>query len=163
MGECFKIIVNSKRHGVKEILLDEQDYERCIGLTWFVRKCKHTFYAGTNIGGGKQVLIHRFILGVNDKPILVDHIDNNGLNNRRNNLREATYSGNNSNRATKSENKSSVYKGVYKTPSGRWQAQLMINRKWYGGGKHDSQEDAAKAYNDLAIKHHGKFANLNKI
>src|ERR1035437_1775635 len=85
-------------------IIDDQDFELINQYKWFalVRKGKLSAYAQANSrkpNGKKTVLkMHRLIMGLTDPKILVDHIDQDGLNNRRANLRTATSSENNRNR-----------------------------------------------------------------
>ena len=72
---------------------------------------------------------------------LVDHIDGNVMNNSVSNLRWATHIENGRN-SKMSKNNTSGYKGVYKTPSGKYQAQIMVNRKVICLGKFDTAEQA---------------------
>jgi hypothetical protein len=108
--------------------------------------------------------MHRFILNAYHSKLFVDHKDGNGLNNQKSNLRLATHAENNRNRKG-SENASSIYKGVHKSISKGhvyWQA---ICRK--GNERcvetYKTEEDAAQAYNRMAIELHGEFAKLNVL
>lgn len=67
------------------------------------------------------------------------------------------------NKTTYKNNKSG-YKGVYKRKDrNKWCAEIKINRNRVIIGYYDNKEDAAKAYNDAAIKFHKEFARLNSI
>ena len=92
----------------------------------------------------------------------VDHIDNNGLNNRRANLREATRSQNLANRS-KSRGRGR-FKGVYWDASrGLWQAMLRVNGKNRHLGRFADEVEAAKAYNIAAFAAWGEFATVNPV
>jgi len=108
--------------------------------------------------------MHREIMNPEDN-FVIDHIDKDGLNNQKSNLRKATVSQNNSNRRSQVGSKSK-YLGVsfYKKTS-KWVAFIS-----YGGrnknkhlGYHKTEKEAALAYNNAALKYHGEFANINKI
>jgi DNA polymerase I-like protein with 3'-5' exonuclease and polymerase domains len=95
-------------------------------------------------------------------PEEVDHIDNNGLNNKISNLRPATQQENSRNRRADSTRTSSKYKGVYPAMSGkRWIAQIKpsVNEKVKHLGTFDTQEEAHEAYVKAAKKYFGNFAN----
>lgn len=105
--------------------------------------------------------MHRMILNVNDKKILIDHKNHDGLNNTKSNIRECTIRQNNINKRSR-KNSSSKYLGVslYKRDN-RWRADVRVNGKTIWIGYFDTEELAAKAYDKAALKHHGEFANLN--
>lgn len=107
--------------------------------------------------------MHRLILNVTDAIVFVDHIDGNGLNNQRSNLRACSNAENLMNRPA-NKNNTSGFKGVIldKT-NGKWIAQIMLKRKHIGLGSYSNKIDAAKAYNDAAKIYFGEFAYLNEI
>jgi hypothetical protein len=118
----------------------------------------YTFYCADSDTGK---LIHRELLSVTDSSLIVDHINGDGLDNRRLNLRVATRSQNNANRKSK-KNGTSKYLGVYySTRDKAWYSKLKSNGEVIFCGKHANEIDAAKAYDAAAIKYHGEFANLN--
>lgn len=90
---------------------------------------------------------------------LVDHINLNKLDNRRCNLRIATHSQNSQNRDKLNKRCTSKYVGVRKTPQGNWSAQ--IKNKYLG--RFDNEEDAARRYNEEALKLFGEHAYTNMI
>lgn len=111
--------------------------------------------------------MHRIIMGVtHDDPILVDHRNHNGLDNTRSNLRKCTKSENNRNCNGARRGSSSRYLGVFRRVMKtcvRWRAGLSVSGKTYWLGHYETEEQAAIAYNEAAIKHFGEFASLNKI
>lgn len=152
--------------------VDDDDYDFLNQWKWTVAKRKSIYYAvRTEFNSGKGILMHREILGV-DKNHRVDHIDMDGLNNQRSNLRICTSSQNAMNGYGK--NGSSKYRGVSirkrvpckKDPLGlrkRYIARIMVNRKEIFLGKFNSEKEAALAWNDAAIKYFGEFARLNNV
>lgn len=135
-----------------------------------------TIYARRNVNrgvvNGQQVydtyLLHRVILervlGRSlAKGEVVDHIDWNGLNNTRANLRLATNAENMRNRRPNPRN-TSGYRGVYRNNNqGNWMAYIRVNFKSIYLGSFKDIVDAARAYNRGAILYHGEFAVLNVI
>jgi hypothetical protein len=100
--------------------------------------------------------MHRLIMNA---PIGydVDHINHNGLDNRRCNLRVCTRTQNQAN--SKPRKKSSKYKGVsWSNSENKWRAFIRINGKGKTIGRFDSELDAAEAYNNEAKKCFGEFA-----
>ena len=107
--------------------------------------------------GGKIVMMHRFIMGVCDLNIEVDHIDGNTLNNTLKNLRLATPSQNAANKE-KTTYIYSKYKGVtWGARQNKWRA--MCKHKHIGYFK--DEIDAAKAYDKIAKDVYGEYAKLN--
>jgi hypothetical protein len=118
------------------------------------------WYASSTING-KNVYLHRYIMGVTDSRVLVDHKDGNGLNCQDGNLRVCTSSQNGMNRGKQSDN-TSGYKGVtWDKSKGKWQASIKVNQKTIFLGRFNNVIEAAKAYDEGAKKYHGAFARLN--
>lgn len=91
----------------------------------------------------------------------VDHIDLNGLNNQKHNLRLCTNHQNSFNKRIPSENKSG-FKGVsFHKRAGKWRARVKFNRKENHIGLFKSKIEAARAYDKLAVKLFGEFARTN--
>ena len=98
-----------------------------------------------------------------EKGYVIDHIDGNSLNNQKNNLRICTQSQNCSNQKIGKSN-TSGYKGVsYNKGQGKYNSRIRFNKKLIHLGYFVNLKDAARAYNEAAVKYHGEFANLNKI
>lgn len=97
--------------------------------------------------------------------MLVDHINGNGLDNRRSNLRLATAFQNLANMAIRPH--TSQYKGVsyykHRTSYKKWVAEIRCNRKRVRLGAFESEIEAARAYNEAAKNLFGEFARLNPI
>ncbi len=92
----------------------------------------------------------------------IDHIDGNGLNNSRSNLRSATRSQQCQNRSKIQIPSSSKFKGV-QSWKGRWRARITLHGVSTFLGYFDSEEKAAIAYNAAAVKAFGDFAKLNEV
>ena len=110
----------------------------------------------------KSVLMHRMILGV-DPGIQVDHINGDGLDNRKQNLRKCTQSQNQQNRR-KFKKCSSKYKGVHWMKyAKKWRARISYQGTRISLGVFDTEAEAAHNYNLAATTLFGSFARLNVI
>lgn len=139
--------------------VSNKDYIKVSKYNWSLVKSGDNFYARTYING-KHVQMHRFILGLIDRNIYVDHKDGNGLNNTRSNIRTCT---NAQNQQNKKPRGSSKYLGVSKCsyPLKRpWRCSIKVNGS-YIATYHETEMEAALNYDKLAKKYHKKFANLN--
>lgn len=142
-------------------LIDDEDYKKVARHKWTVQMYKRTdgsllVYAIRR--SPPRMRMHRFILGLSDPKIQIDHRDRNGLNNQKHNLRIATASQNQYNTTVRSDNISG-FKGVYwNRERKRWAARIRYERKRIFLGYFYSVEEAAKAYSKAAKRYHGKFA-----
>lgn len=138
-------------------LVDDADAERVLALRWY----RQHRYAVNGRGGSKPTLggriyLHRFILNAPD-GVLVDHINGDGLDCRRENLRLADHSLNALNRQYRN---STQFRGVSKGRTG-WDAAVSVRGQRFVTRRHDSPEAAARAYDELATRHWGDAARLN--
>lgn len=137
-------------------LCDLGDFGKVRGLPWR----SNGRYAVADVAG-KHLLMHRVILGLTDGEI-GDHIDANGFDNRRANIRKCTPGQNVMNRR-KLIVKTSRFKGVYRVPDKRkWAAKIVVEGVTEHIGMFDTQIEAAKAYDRIAPLRHGQFAKTNK-
>lgn len=149
----------------KVTLVDDEDYELLNLYKWYARKSNKSIYAARGQWDGKRqhiIFIHRIIMNLDLGNILhVDHIDGNGLNNQRNNLRIANKQQNSMNQRPQ-KGKTSKYKGVrWNKINKNWNSQIVINDKAFYLGCFENEIDAAKAYDKKAKELFGEFANLN--
>lgn len=148
----------------KVAIIDDEDLPKTNHLKWCATKNKHNFYAinsSTVISGKrKKIWMHRLVVNAPD-GFEVDHLDGNGLNNQKTNLRICTRAENGRNRK-KNTSSTSIYKGVYwRKNRNRWQAQIKLNGKDIYIGRFVNEIDAAKAYDHKAKELFGNFAQLN--
>lgn len=132
--------------------VDDEDYPLVVRHKWCAHKCDTKTYATTAVSG-RTVRMHQLILPGDHE---VDHIDGDGLNNRRSNLRPATRQQNQVNSGARS----GKYKGV-SNQRGRWRARIKINGVSHELGIFDNEEDAARAYDAAALEAWGTHAFLN--
>lgn len=147
--------------------VDDEDYETLSRHKWCAAVGKRLdgsalVYAMRRIkknGKWTTQRMHRLILGETDS--IIDHIDGDGLNNVRHNMRLCDRQGNRRN-SRPQVGYTSKYKGVHwAANAGKWRSRIQFN----GGGKSigmfNSEDDAARAYDDAARKYFGEFARLN--
>lgn len=150
--------------------VDSADYERVAGHEWRANVHRRTdgssrVYAMRAVRcGGRtaQQMLHRFIM---DTPagMDTDHINGNGLDNRRSNLRVCTHGENMRNRRPQT-GVSSAYKGVsWNKAAGKWLAQIRLGGKHKHLGLFTSEQDAAAAYDRAAQDLHGAYARTNGL
>lgn len=137
--------------------IDEEDYSLVARYKWHVTSggkdsCR---YARTNVGS-KQIYMHRLLM---PDVQLVDHVDRNGLNNKRVNLRPATQTQNSVN-IKKNRRNTSGYRGVHKHKL-RWKAMIGYKGKTLYLGLRADIVEAAVLYDLKAVELYGKYAVLN--
>jgi len=135
---------------IEYALVDKNDFERVNDIRWYLGDG----YASSKIGGR----MHRFILNTKKGDPIVDHINNNRLDNRKINLRFTTYSQNNQNKSKKN-GCSSIYIGVcYRKSTEKWICKINRVSKSF-----KIEEHAAYWYDQLALKYYGTNAKINGI
>jgi hypothetical protein len=145
----------------RAVLVDDEDAELVSGYPWHHTK-GHASYSDASTDKNARYM-HRMIMGdPEDKEI--DHINGNGLDNRKINLRVCTHAQNMKNRKKRSSPTSSTYKGVsWHKREGKWIARIYSDGICYYLGYYDDEVKAARAYNDRARELHGEFCSLNPI
>jgi hypothetical protein len=141
-------------------IVDAEDYGWLSRYKWHAQSAGRsgTFYAARNRPGGGLALMHRMIMRP-PRGMVVDHINGNGLDNRRCNLRICTRAQNARNGPKRAGSKFR-FVGVY--PRGdKWQACVTCNGKDHYLGPFDDEVAAAKARDRLASKLFGEYAWLN--
>lgn len=153
---------------VKFAQVDDEDFEFLNQWKWYAYKHGRTFYAyranyQKNTKRAWPISMHRQLLNLLNDKRAVDHIDHNGLNNQKENLRISIQGGNNCNKLS-AKNSSSKYLGVsWHKINKNWVACITKNNKFKHLGSFNKEQDAAIAYNRAAKELHGEFANINII
>lgn len=147
----------------KVAIVDESDYSVVSQHKWYADGpfgTYGTYYAVTKVKRHTKVYLHRLILGAHPHWN-VDHINCDGLDNRRCNLRPCSQSENIQN-ARKHRDSLSAYKGVSRDwESRRWRAVIKKNGRSFHLGRFVKEEEAARAYDEAALRLFGEFARLN--
>lgn len=146
----------------EKVLVDYDDFEKVKDFKWHK---DNNGYAASYLymgkGERKFINMHRLILNNPETGLRVDHINLDKLDNRKSNLRVATASENAWNTGIRSTN-TTGYKGVQ--PKGKkWMAVICVDGVRHSLGTYETKEDAAKAYNVMAVKYFGEFAWLNDV
>lgn len=148
-------------------LVDAADFVALARWRWLVmgtpRGPRYAYRMVEADGQRFTVRMHREILGLPD-GVIVDHINRNGLDNRRVNLRPANAFQNAVNSPLLRRNNHSGFRGVrWNKNAHKWHAQIGHLRRNYHIGYFDSARDAAAAYNARAVELFGEFAVLNDL
>ncbi len=150
----------------RHAIVDPDDYDRLSRNRWYVSKGRNTCYAIRGQWSPEKkrrltISMHREVVDIPD-GMYVDHINHNGLDNRKANLRPAKPDQNARHTLYPKRNTSSKYRGVwYNKKKRRWRAVIGINNTRKTIGNYREEIDAAKAYDEEARKHYGEFAVLN--
>jgi dCMP deaminase len=153
-AKMCKIILNGNyifKIGEINVIIDKDMYFNMYKFNWYVSK--------GNYIRCRNFELSRFIMNCNDINYVVDHINNNTLDNRRCNLRIVTTKENSMNKK-KQINCSSKYIGVHKNKK-KWIAQIVVNGENKHLGSFDREQDAALARDYATKKFFGEFGNLN--
>lgn len=147
----------------KIALVDDADFVWLSHYDWFLagRSGGKLSYAETHVtaidGRQQTIQMHRVVAGC-PPEFIVDHIDCDGLNNQRSNLRICTHAQNLANR--RKHVGASQFKGVQRA-DGRWRARIGAGPNRVSLGAFDNEVDAAKAYDRAARDLYGEYARLN--
>lgn len=151
----IKLSQQGKNRGRFVALVDDEDYEYLNQFYWYVSHGRNTSYAARLTD--HTILMHREILNP-DIKLVIDHIDQDGLNNQKSNLRQCTQYQNKLNRIIKC---ACGYLGVHINNEGYISARIQVNGKGKHLGYFKTIEDAARCRDEAAKKYYGEFATLN--
>lgn len=155
-------LCESTKYGNKEVTVDTEDWEKVKCYRWHVTYLLNKCYAYADIQKNykrMRIMLHRFIMGICDSDIEIDHRFGDTLDNRKSELRTCTRTENSRNSQVR-KNSLSGFKGV------SWHAK---NKKWRVRiqniylGSFNTKTEAAKIYNKKAKELFGDFAYLNNI
>lgn len=162
-----------KNKGKYFAMVDDENFEILNQFSWSAMRCSDIWYAVHSKAAPRTIpnkqgkttvtYMHRLIMAASAGEE-VDHINHNGIDNQKNNLRKCTGAQNIKNYTKSKNKKSSIYKGVsYYKRVKKWQASICCDNKptWLGHFK--TEVEAAIAYNEAAKRLHGEFAHLNII
>lgn len=161
----MKIKTSGKRPK-QTIIIDDSDYKIVKKHKWWANPQGKVFRVETDLfkeeqkkWGIKRISLARYLLKEKRRNIIVDHINGNPLDNRRQNLRRCTHAENIRNRKINNKNNKSGIRGVnWDKERKKWVAQLMFNRKHIFLGRFTNKEDASKAAIEGREKYYGEFS-----
>lgn len=145
--------------------IDTEDAPRAAARTWYACLKKGRVYAASKRSGESIVYLHRFVLGMpNCRSI--DHINGDGLDNRKANLRSASYSQQVQHKLRRRQSVNAPYRGIGRVHSkgriyARFYARIRVDGRQIHLGVFASPEEAAETRDDAARRLHGPFAVLN--
>ena len=145
-------------------LVDPEDLSWASLIKWHYRASRRTGYATYNakVPHRRTKDMHTLILEA-PPGLVVDHINGDGLDNRRRNLRLVTVSQNGMNQKAQLRS-TSKYKGVsWDKARSLWYAHVKANGLMKNLGRFASEDDAARAYNAAAVRLFGEFARINEV
>jgi hypothetical protein len=160
------------RYGVGKVaIIDDEDYDRVSKYTWRTNKSGYVYTRVMRNSVTKTFLLHRFVMGCEDKSKVVDHKDHNLLNNQKDNLRICTPKESSKNVRKRNQDLypcSSQYLGVSYKPvasNGKkinkpWRMTIILDDRKIDRHYH-TEIEAALAHDEFARVHHGEFAVLN--
>lgn len=161
--ECLdnkiKIILPSDVHGTQYAIIDKEDLDRVKAFNWTLYKNGNTIYVLSS-WRQLQVSLHRLICSF-PVGMVVDHIDMNGLNNSKSNLRICTHLQNMANRRPQKGSKLGIKGVIFRR--NRFIASVCVNSKKIIVGNYMTKEEAVLAYNEKVLELKGSFANLTKM
>jgi len=154
--EDYARVTNVNINPAVSFLMDAEDLPLLGNNYW----CKEA--SGCISHGAPCTKLHRIIMRAKPDEV-VDHINHDPTDNRKQNLRLCKQANNTCNQQMRSDN-TSGYKGVgWRKDMQKWGAHIGFERKPIHLGYFDTPEEAAIAYNAAAIKYHGEYAHLNEI
>lgn len=158
------IPLGSRKYPGRFAIVDAGDIPLVGQYRWSVNRNHRVEYAFRNVwvdGKQRRISMHRLILGLTDPRLQTDHINHNGLDNRRENLRIVTIQQNAFNRRS-NQRVTSRFKGVcWDKKARKWRAKFQYNGIGHYVGLYTDEVDAARAYDAAVIAHQLQFANLN--
>ena len=151
--------------------IDDIDYDIISKYKWSLVSGKYARAVVYDIGRGENgklkqriIKMHRLITGAKQEDV-VDHINGDGLDNRRSNIRICDRTQNQGNRYVQKNSKSQI-KGVemrVRKSGVSWIAYIVKGCKKKSLGSYRDKNDAARAYNEAALEYFGDFAKLNVV
>ena len=166
------IHIKGRKSNLFEMLVDLDDFKKLLELNYSIfahyYKSNGNWYAGITIYLGmdengksknKSVLVHRFILGLEDQNIKIDHINHNTMDNRKVNLRAASESNNCRNRGNINSNNKTGYRNVCFS-EGWFIVQMQVDGKNKILKKFKDVDEAGAFAKEMRDKYYGEYSGI---
>lgn len=140
-------------------IIDKDDFEHVKPFYWSKAKGRCPYIE--TFKGGKRMLLHRFIIGAR-KGDIVDHINHDESDSRKQNIRIVTAMENSINRKIRADN-TSGYPGVMQRYNGKWYAEIKVNHKRISLGTFAEKEDAIAARKAAEERYFGEYSYSKSI
>lgn len=156
---CDDYAIGRATNTYNEFYIDIDDYNKIKKYSWYENEDGYLMSRINN----KLIRLHRFIMSVEDSKVLIDHINHNTLDNRKNNLRVVTRSQNNMNKELSDNNNSGVTGVIWDKSRMKWMAYITINYNRKHLGYFDEFEDAVKSRKEAEEEYFGEYSYDNSI
>lgn len=157
-GSVIEVDVSTPIHKNKIMLIDKDDWccviKKINGGIW-VDEGRYTFYARSRIGVKKSKAIHQIIL---PEANCIDHINGNGLDNRRSNIRSCSIAQNNINHKVRTDNTSGTTGVFWSKKHKQWRSQIKLNGKMIHLGLFKDKLNAVTTRKLAEKEYYGEFA-----
>lgn len=149
--DCAEVVIYNKQcEEVARAIIDLDDIDKVKGYKWALSH-------GYVVSGKNNIRLHRLIMDCPD-DMVVDHENNNPLDNRKDNLRICTQQQNMMNRSIQSNNTSGITGVNWDKSRNKWRVQIALNKKHKTLGFYENIEDAIQVRRQAEIDYFGEFA-----
>jgi hypothetical protein len=162
LRNCDGVAIIPMRNSSSEVLVDDDDWHRLMQWTWHQNQNGYAARGERTCTGRVTILMHRWLLNVEERGVLVDHINRQRVDNRKANLRRASYGLNAHNKSRKLEKTTSSFFNVTAN-CGRWAVVVTHNGTRHHAGLYDDENVAGWAADCMARDLYGADARLNGV
>lgn len=154
-------VYNQRNEKVNSFIIDKSDFQKIRYKKWRI-DTNSRIITGNCTNKNPRRELSRFLLDVTDETVVVDHIDCNPLNNRRNNLRICTQSKNVCNKSFMSNNTSGIIGVSWDKARNKWAPEIRLEKTRCHLGRFDLFEEAVYARHIAELKLFKEYKNPGK-